>query len=334
MGPDGTPRTVASTTSGSAPRVRIEPVNGEPWVCSHRHVLTLVRSGTRDVIDIPVELWLQKHKTFKNTHKLFSAGVTAFKNQFHANTRPVDPYFLGVWFGDGSRSLRDNVNGRVLNTIKVSKPDSQILAVCKEQARRWGLHVGVNTSKGTRCPSYSLSADAAARGNGRWKPNPLLRAMRSMLGTELKMPAAYLHAPRSERLQFLAGLCDTDGELDRTMFTVVQKRKDWARAIWQLARSLGFYAYFRSRISRYRRSNGTYFTGTYWVVSISGDTHQIPTRISRKKAPRRRQIKTATRTGLSIMSVGKGACYGFTLRGHDDRFLLGDFTVTSARVAP
>lgn len=327
MGPDGEPRVVTATKSGRQCRVRVSPVNGEPWICSDRHVLTLVDSYTDAVIDISAYDWKQTNKTFKHRHKLFTTGVAKFKDV--SKSRPVDPYFLGVWFGDGHKHLCDRVRGRTLTTVAVSKPDAQILAACREQARCWGLHVSINDSNKTRCPSYHLSADRAPPGKGLWKPNPLLRTLRDLLGSKLTIPDAYLYAPRADRLKFLAGLCDTDAELDRAMFTISQKRKDWARAIWQVARSLGFYAYFRSRVARYRKRDGTYFEGTYWVVSISGDTHEIPTRIPRKKAPRRRQIKNATRTGVTVIPLGKGTCYSFALRGNDSRFLLGDFTVTS-----
>jgi superfamily II DNA or RNA helicase len=65
----------------------------------------------------------------------------------------------------------------------------------------------------------------------------------------------------------------------------------------------------------------------YYRVTISGDCSVIPTRIPRKKAPPRRQIKCATRTGFRIDPIGHGPYAGFELDG-DGRFLLGDFTVT------
>jgi hypothetical protein len=336
MGPDSTARTVSSTTSGRAPLFRVEPVKGDAWLCNDRHVLTLVHSMSNVVIDIRLDQWLLAHNTFKRDHKLFSLGVSSFENA--ADTLPVDPYFLGAWFGDGSKFLRDNVGGSALQTVVISKPDPEILALCEEQARHWGLHVNICTSNGTRCPSYQLAADAAERGeggkgaerSGRWRPNPLLHAMRDLLGTEIKIPDAYLHGPRPERLQFLAGLCDTDGELAETTFVITQKREDWSRAILHLARSLGFFVSFRPRVGRCKKSDGTLFEGTYWVVSISGDTDQIPTRIARKKAAPRRQKKIATRTGVAaVVASGEGDCRGFTLEGNDGRFLLGDFTVTS-----
>jgi hypothetical protein len=335
MGPDGKTRSVASVKTGRSSLFRIEPVNGSSWLCTGQHALTLVNTVTDAVIDVPVSQWLVSSATFKRSHKLFSVGVVRFDNGFgDGASRPIDPYFLGVWFGDGGKFMSANEGGPAIYGVVISKPGPEILALCKKQARQWGLHVTTSNSNGTRCPSYRLSADKAEPGQGPWKPNPLLRALRDLVGEKILVPDAYLHAPRRERLQFLAGMCDTDGELSDATFVITQKREDWALALWQLARSLGFYASLRARFSGYRRVDGTFFKGTYWVVSISGDTDQIPTRIAHKKAPPRRQKKVATRTGVAVVPAGNGPWHSFALEGKDDRFLLGDFVVTSAQVGP
>jgi hypothetical protein len=140
------------------------------------------------------------------------------------------------------------------------------------------------------------------------------------------MPFNYTRAPREHRLLFLAGLLDSDAELGSGCFTIVQKREDWAREIWWMARSLGLCATIAPRKGRCKRANGSIFEGDYWRVIISGDTDMIPTRIPRKQARPRQQKKIATRTGFSADPIGQGDYYGFTLEG-DGRFLLGDFTV-------
>ena len=85
-----------------------------------------------------------------------------------------------------------------------------------------------------------------------------------------------------------------------------------------LCRSLGFAAHPATKIV-----NGK----PYYRVSISGDTHNIPCRIKRKQAEKRKQIKEVTRTGFKIEPLGDGEYFGFTL-DKDGRFLLGDFTIT------
>jgi Hom_end-associated Hint/ATPase family associated with various cellular activities (AAA) len=313
MGPDGRARTVLSTTTGRGPLYMITPVKGEPWVCNAVHVLTLVNSDTDDVIDIALDRWHAASANFRTRHKQFSVGVEKFEGN---SPLPVDPYFLGVWFGDGSKHVNE---AGVLRSIAVSKPDPEIRDVCRATAEAWGLHVREQMQT---CMTYHLTT-----GNtGQSETNRLLVTMRDLLGPDLEMPDQYLRAPRAARLQFLAGLLDTDGELSGS-YVITQRREDWARAIWWLARSLGFCSTIRTRIGRCPRSDGSVFEGTYWVVTISGDLDQLPLRISHKKASARRQIKVATRTGITTTLLGDGDYYGFTLDG-DGRFLLGDFTVT------
>lgn len=320
MGPDSQPRTVLSTTTGRGPLYKIRPIKGDPWVCNDKHVLTLVKHGHQngggEVIDIAVDKFLAQDKTFQQSYKLFTKGVDQFFNDLPAPA--VDPYFLGVWFGDGTKTMKTLASGgEVLSGVAITKADPEIRTLCHETAADWGLAVRekANTSD---CPTYIL---ASPRG----QPNPLLEVLRGAVGPELAIPDAVLRGSRQTRLEFLAGFIDTDGELhhSKSGFVITQKREDWARAVWWIARSLGLYAGLKTRQARSQDGAG----GTYYVVQIYGDVDQIPNRIARKKAKPRAQRKDPTRTGFSIEQLGEGDYYGFMLDG-DCRFLLGDFTVT------
>jgi hypothetical protein len=314
MGPSGEARTVLSTTTGRGPLFRIDPIKGEPWVCNDVHVLTLVHSGSGDIVDIGLDEWVSSGSTFKHRHKLFSVGVEAFEHEPPIPT--VDPYFLGVWFGDGTKEISELADGRkVLAKVQVSKPDPEIRKLCEDMAATWRLKM--RTYGEPTCPSHSLV------GNLNQDDNRLLHEMRKLVGPDVTVPTAIVRGSRATRLQFLAGFVDSDGDLSCNCFFISQKREDWARVVWWIARSLGFCATIKPR--RARDQNGT--EGTYHVVSISGDVDQIPTRIPRRRAKPRQQKKVATRTGFTVTSIGHGDYYGFTLDG-DGRFLLGDFTAT------
>lgn len=133
------------------------------------------------------------------------------------------------------------------------------------------------------------------------------------------IPKHYLTAQREQRLQLLAGLLDTDGYYDNGSFEIVQKSAVIAGDIAFLARSLGF------RCLESIKHVAGY--GDFHRLSISGHTDRIPTRIPRKQAAPRRQIKDVLHTGFAVESIGDGEYFGFTIDG-DSRFLLGDFTVT------
>lgn len=312
MGPDGTARNVVTTTRGRGALYEIKPIKGEPWVCNDVHVLTLVNMNTSKIVDVGLDAWFTTTKSFRWSHKLFSVGISSFEKT-PAPTK-VDPYFLGVWFGDGTKRQHVVAGSAEIATVSITKPDPEIRALCEATALEWGLKVRVDGAEGD--PTYHLVND---RGAG----NPLLTALRQDVGSGIVIPDAILRGTIETRRQFLAGFLDADGEQADSCFVITQKRTDWARAAWWLARSIGLCAIMTSR--KARDQNGT--EGVYAVVSISGHTDQIPTRIPRKQAAPRRQRKTATRTGFTATSIGDGDYYGFTLDG-DGRFLLGDFTVT------
>jgi len=312
VGPDGRARTVLGTSTGWGPLYRVIPKKGGAWVCNDVHVMTLVRSSRGDgrPVDIPLDKWMAMGPSVRYDYKLFSVGVGAFEGA--PADLPVDPYFLGLWFGDGTKATRALVEGG--EPLAITKPDPEVRVACDEAAAAWGLRVVVRGEAAN--PTLGLVGMPGAR-------NGLLDAIRDLVGTRMVVPNAYTRAPREQRLAFLAGFLDADAELSCNCFIITQKRRDWAEAIWFTARSLGFCATITTRTSRSQDG----YEGIYHVVTISGDVDLIPTRIPRRQASPRRQIKGATRTGFDVEPLGDGAYYGFTLDG-DGRFLLGDFTVT------
>jgi hypothetical protein len=319
MGPDGRARTVLEVTQGHGPLYRIDPCKSDSWVCNGPHVLTVQHVSTDEVIDIPLQEWLARGEFFRSRYKQFSVGVEAFENDLPPPV--VDPYFLGVWFGDGTKQLKQMADGStVLVKVNVTKPDPEIRAVCQEMASRWELrcHEWPNTGG---CPTYSIVGE-------RGQENRLLRAMRDLVGPQVTVPDCVLRGNRDTRLAFLAGFLDTDAEFHAgTTFYITQERQDWAFAIWWVARSLGLGATIKPVHKVWTGRKGQQCVGDYHFVTIFGDVSAIPTRIARKQAPERQLTKCPTRTGFTVSKLEDGEFFGFELDG-DGRFLLGDFTVT------
>lgn len=298
MGPDSRPRFVEHTNKGYGPLYKIHPVKGTPWVCNDVHVLTLVHTATSEVIDIPLNEYLQKPASWKHLYKLFQPGPVEFG---HRAVLPIDPYFLGVWFGDGRRNLSQG--------IQISKPDAEIYQLCVETAKKYGLEVRVDTYKD--CPTYRIVKPAGST-------NTLLEKMREVVQDPNNLPKEYLVASLHDRAALLAGLLDTDGYYTHGYWEIVQERAGVAADIAFLARSLGL------RVTeRIKLVDGK----PYARLNIIGDTTFLPIRIARKVPSARKQKKNPLRTGFSVEFIGEGEYYGFTL-DNDGRFLLGDFTVT------
>jgi len=312
MGPDSKPRKVLGTTRGVGPMFRIKPVKGEPWTCNDAHVLTLVGNGRQykdEIVDIALDEYLTRGPGFAKAHKLFQPDHIEFST---AAAPKVDPYFLGVWFGDGTKGMRARVKTQDsrLTGIRITKPDPEIEAICRSTAKTWGLNVS-RFDNGPNCPTWCL---VGVRG----KPNRLTQTLQTLVGENLNIPQEILVGSDETRAAFLAGLLDTDGYLHHGFFEIVQKREDYAEAIAFIARSLGLRVTHRLKFV-----NGN----PYHRLQISGHVDRIPTRISRKQAVPRKQIKNALRSGFSTEAIGEGPYAGFQLDG-DGRFLLGDFTVT------
>jgi superfamily II DNA or RNA helicase len=296
IGPDSRPREVLSTTIGHGPMYKITPTKGEPWYCNHPHILTLINTSTGDILDIPLYKYLKKSKWFKHTHKLFMTGVD-FQIM---DPLPIDPYFIGVWLGDGRKDL---------SFIEVCNPDPEIKTAMEHVAKQWSIILQTYDHP-ERCVAHRLTTPYY---------NYLLDQMRYVIGTQIRIPKLYLKQySRKNRLELLAGLIDTDGYQAGGYYEITQRRIPLSDDIEFLARSLGFRTTRREKIV-----NGV----AYQRINILGDISEIPVRIPRKQALPRKLNKDAKRVGFKVEYVGCQDFVGWTLDG-DGRFLLGDFTVT------
>jgi hypothetical protein len=327
MGPDSLPRKVLSLCRGREEMVRVIPTKGEEFVVNKSHILSLRKTGTesnhhtskesrqgrvrrkdfqghRPIINLSVQDYLTKSKTFKHCHKLYRVGVD-FEEKSSAPT--LDPYLLGIWLGDGSRSAP-----------QITNPDPEVKQAWLNYAHLQGLDV--RTVEKSGCQELFLSSKVSG-----YNSNPLTARLRSLNVWDNKhIPSEYLTGSRDTRLEILAGLLDTDGHFTSTgCFDFISVEKRISEGVVFLARSLGLAAY----ISECEKSCQNDFIGTYYRVCISGDCSVIPIRVKRKKAPSRKQIKDPLVTGFKLESLPEDDYFGFELDG-DHLYLLGDFTVT------
>lgn len=324
MGPDSRPRRVLSTVSGVDDLYRVIPTKGDSWVCTADHILTLVHTSRGLTIDVSLPEYLAKCKKFKHCYKQFSVGVEFPRSE----SLPLDPYFLGVWFGDGTKSLGNAKTP--LPGVSITSMDPEIRQCIETIASQFNMSVRVeNTSNKGKASTFYIIGKSwigeghkAHGGSGRWS-NILLDLLRSIVGPGANIPQQYLTSSHADRAAFLAGFIDTDGSLQHNCYEITQKRRDYADVVCFVARSLGMRATCAQK----------FIDGVvYWRCVLSGNVDVIPVRIARKRAMPRRQIKDARRTGIVVMPDGRGEYAGFTLDG-DGRFLLSDFTVTHNSIA-
>jgi hypothetical protein len=349
MGDDSTPRKVLSLATGQDTMYTIVPVKGDKYTVNSEHILCLkpttlginyLKNQTnrpysvkyinssgklnnksfktkeeaieyqteiqnkKTIVEIEVKDYLKLKDNIKQNLKGYRTGVD-FPKQF-VN---IDPYLIGFWLGDGSK--RDPV---------ISTQDSVILMYLRDYCNKNGLLLNHQSQY-----DYRLSSD------GRTTTNTFLESLKDYkLINNKHIPPEFKVNDRETRLALLAGLIDSDGYCDQKghNYEITQKNTILADDILFLARSLGFAAY-KKVCEKYCMYKGESRGGLYNRIHISGDgLDEIPVKLERKKFIGKRSIKkSALVTGITVEYSGPGQYYGFTLDGNN-RYLLGDFTVT------
>ena len=316
MGDDNKPRKVLKLVHGNEELFQVVPNRGEPFTGTGDHQLTLKRRtqlrgrsgeskrdpGNGEIIDITINDFKKKSKTFQNQHMLFRVPINWAEKPV-----PLDPYFLGIWLGDG------NSNHPTITTM-----DQEVVDYIKAFSAENGMSLSERKNN-SKASAYSIVTPLGQK-------NTLLDKMREMevIGNK-HIPHIYKANCREIRMQILAGILDSDGYRNRNSFEITLKREQLAEDVAFIARSLGYHAYVK-KVEKGIKSTG--FVGEYFRVGISGDCSQIPVRVEHKKCSKRSDWKDVLVSNVKeIKSVGNKDYVGFMVDGNN-RFLLGDFTVT------
>ena len=312
MGWDSLPHLVTSTTRGTEEMFRISRPHHESYTVNRSHIVSLVitnigrkrvtgpdgrKYGAFDVCNITVDDYV-KHssKTFRHVAKGFCAPVS-----FPAREVPVDPYFLGVWLGDGQS-----------NALQITVLDNEIVDFLQSFASENGF-----TFQKRQNQNSGKAADYFLKD---YKHNPIRKYFRENLFRNKHIPELYKVNSEKVRLEILAGLLDTDGySHESRMFEFCSQYEHMQKDVAYIARTLGFTARCFTRYNKeYERD--------YFYVLITGAVDKIPCKVKRKQAhptPNKNNLVH----GITVESVGVGEYYGFTLSGNDRMFLLEDCTV-------
>jgi len=268
-----------------------------------------------DVVDMSITDYLALPKSFHGrAGRLYGYRVGV---DFPDKPVDIDPYYLGLWLGDGSSrdTMITNIDKEIVDFIYKYKDQlNKIFAV--------NLHVTISSDE--------IGYRIAKSNGGSVSFNPLYNMLtKHNLLQNKHIPMLYKTNSRNIRLQVLAGLIDSDGSCGNNMYEITQKNKVLIDDIAYLCRSLGFAAYVKKcRKQCTNHSINTDGWGDYYRCHISGSgLEQVPVLLKRKKCNPRKQIKDALVTRIKLEKSPVDDYYGFTLDGNH-RFLLGDYTVT------
>src|SRR5690606_8626431 len=168
--------------------------------------------------------------------------------EYKESKHEIDPYFLGVWLGDGD-----------CNGPAITNQDNEILDWVSNKY----THTKIKTTNRT---DRVYVKDGMV---GLLRNKELLK--------NKHIPSEYLIDSRDNRLKLLAGLIDTDGHREcrsdrpnQRSYEITQKNKTLAYQIKELCFSLGFYASLKEKTATMRRSDGTVYKCQVYRISIYG----------------------------------------------------------------
>jgi len=309
MSPDSKAKTVLDLGYGKEEMFEIKQ-RGLSYVVNKSHILSL-RSNNACIkdklINISVDEYLNKSDWFKKQYKGWTTGVDFKKKEVG-----LEPYFLGVWLGDGTSE-----------SARITNIEPEIETYLKGYANRLGLKY-FKAVYGNKTPTLSITSGEQGGNHSAFSIQSELKKMG--LKNNKHIPDLYKINSKDVRLEILAGLIDTDGYLysnHGTCYEIIQKSENLSNDIVYLCRSLGLSAVLNKCTKSIK---GTGFSGEYYRIRIAGDIRNIPVRVKRKRTNFIPQTNVLT-SSINITPKGIGEYYGFELDG-DGLFLLESFVVT------
>jgi intein/homing endonuclease len=230
---------------------------------------------------------------------------------------PIDPYFLGLWLGDGSSHRTD-----------ITTNDQEIVDYVYKIAKNFNHKVTLNYNSNRTTPSYHITS---GRGNSSTKDRSLINLFKKFnLLNNKHIPEIYLRSSESQRLELLRGLMDSDGTASGKDVSFCNTNKLLVDNVSELARSLGMYVRVKSRQTKL---NGIAHKLSYLVVI---KTNKKIFNLSRKdNAHKKSQPKGKFGTGrfektyiVNIEKSGISNGYCIAVDNEDKTYITKDHIVT------
>ena len=284
MGPDNKPKNVLSLCHGREEMFKINYRNGDGFVANKSHILSLKNCGYAsnshwkgkvtshkikkgDLKNISIEDYLKSGQLIKHHYKLWQSNKIDW-NRTDCNFE-VDPYFLGLWLGDGTAL-----------SPEITSSDKEIIDYIYQYANSIGNKVKCIPQKryGTdiysKASSYYVSCGKTVGSKNKLTLYKKLKSI-GVIGNK-HIPDKYKFASEEVRLKVLAGIIDTDGYKSRNKYhyyDLVLERKVLFDDVVFVARSLGF-----AVSTSIKTVNGK----DYYRMSIRGEYTKLPIKVKRK----------------------------------------------------
>ena len=303
MGDDNTPRIVQELYNGTDQLYKITLSNGDYQIVNSHHPVYFKKYNWNNDTYTEYTLTAPELLEIKNLDK----GYYIPKAIIHFQYIPIaiNPYFLGLWLGDGDSTRLD-----------IANKDSETLNWLSDN------YEGTikDLSQSDSCKVFHISKATHVY-------NKLFSEYN--LYNNKHIPQDYKINSPEVQLQVIAGLIDTDGTYNskKNFFEITQRydRKHILDDVKFMCECNGLKCSMTSRIGTGKK-NGI----LHYRLRISGDLSIIPTKINRKKGTKTTSYKSKKCWNdytFKVEPYKVDEYYGFTV-DKNHLFVLGDLTIT------
>lgn len=220
---------------------------------------------------------------------------------------PVDPYYLGLWLGDGCAYR-----------TSITSADCEILDYATNYSKKLGLKTAIKSYRDRNCKDVFTTAPKRRQVNtlrAALDAYGLVKKAASDAGYQKYIPKDYLYNSEEIRMELLKGLLDTDGSCDKSghiefSTSYANLRDDFA----YLLGSLGIRYTLSSRVPWYNKNGQRIYgkTSYRFLLSTERVVFKLPRKIEMQKQTRSPSGKSYTEyisiSKIVNLGVLPGAC--------------------------
>ena len=305
FGLKGEPIKIIGVSEKSPCNKLITFTNGYQILAHSDHLWSVYRRGNPNLQTIPTSSMEGKCSyDEKNGKKRYRFQLPLIEHiKYDEIELPIDPYWLGYWLGDGTYNK---------SCITHAKEDDYFIDVVPYEVSAQCIHndTGVYTTY--------FSNDG------------LLQKLKELNLYENKhIPEIYKKASFEQRIQLLAGLIDSDGNVDeRGRVRFINTNKRLIDDVYELCVGLGLYPYrmkpyLPEEINEYKKNSDSleiHSTKTCYHIGFQ-PRFTIPTQIPRKKIIEKGLRRRLSITNIETVEPEMGKC--IEVEAEDGIYLAG-----------
>jgi hypothetical protein len=223
-----------------------------------------------------------------NKHKMYIRLTEPIEYDY--KELPIDPYWLGLWLGDGTSA----------NTT-ITTMDHEIADYCRKYGKKHNLITWITAN-----PGRSYNVRFVSKDKENYRPNTISKKLAEMsLKGNKHIPEEYLISSIKQRRSLLQGLMDTDGGISTKGRTVTYTTTsvELRDGVKRLLQSLGIKHRINQRLGYYTipGTKERKYTKEVYIFSIW--TNQPIFRLTRKKLLHEAKTRTLTNFDMKFSYI-------------------------------